>query len=107
MDLESTLMNFHAVEYSFQAKAWQYQGKGAWYFISLPKDISKEIREHFKELEEGWGRLKAKASIGSTEWDTAIWYDSKQSCYLLPLKAEIRRKENIIEGRKVKAKIFI
>ena len=45
--------------------------------------------------EEGWGRLKATIKVGKSEWQTAIWFDTKQDTYLLPLKAAIRKKEKI------------
>ena len=80
------------IKYSFSAKLWQHQAQGGWYFVSLPKEISKEIRENLKWQEEGWGRMKATASINELEWDTAIWFDKKQDTYLLPIKADIRKK---------------
>ena len=83
------------IKYEFSEKVWQHSSLGGWYFISLPKEMSKEIRNMLRSEEEGWGRLKAVARIGKTEWKTAIWFDSKNETYLLPLKAEIRRKENI------------
>ena len=64
-------------------------------FVSLPKEISIDIRNIFKCLEEGWGRLKVTAIIGNTQWQTAIWFDTKQDTYLLPLKAAVRKKECI------------
>ena len=48
-----------------------------------------------KMEETGWGRLKAVARIGNSEWKTAIWFDTNHRTYLLPVKAEIRKKENI------------
>lgn len=63
--------------------------------MSLPAEIAVEIRENMKWLEEGWGRMKATAKIGNSQWETAIWFDSKHKTYLLLLKAEIRKKENI------------
>ena len=54
-----------------------------------------EMRNIFKCLEEGWGRLKVTAIIGNTQWQTAIWFDTKQDTYLLPLKAAVRKKECI------------
>lgn len=39
--------------------------------------------------------LKATARIGNTEWQSAIWFDTKADVYLLPLKAELRKKEKI------------
>lgn len=82
-------------KYDFKARPWQHAGPGGWHFVSLPQVMSASIRKDSKWEEEGWGRLKAKAKIGKTEWPTAIWYDSKRKTYLLPLKAEIRKKENI------------
>jgi len=95
------------VKYQFTAKPWQYTGKAAWIFVSLPKKMSKEIRSHFKHEEEGWGRLKATAQIGNTEWKTAIWFDNKADTYLLPLKAEIRKKENVVVDKVVKVMVWV
>lgn len=95
------------IRYEFKAKVWQHSLPGGWYFVSLPIELSKEIRENLKWQEEGWGRLKASAKIGITEWETSIWYDKKQKTYLLPLKAEIRKREKIKTSEEVKTFIWI
>lgn len=100
-------MKKRIVKYQFSAKPWKYSGKGAWIFVSLPQELSQEIREVFLLNEEGWGRLKVTAKISETEWQTAIWFDSKQKTYLLPLKSEIRKKEKIELGKKVEVTILI
>jgi len=56
--------------------------------------------------EEGWGRLKATARIGGTEWKTAIWFDTQWDSYLLPLKAEVRKKEKINTKNVIKVLIL-
>ena len=91
-------MNNCEIEYEFTAKIWYSE----WYFVSLPKELSKDIRESFMHLEEGWGRLKTFAKIGNSEWRTAIWFDTKQQTYLLPIKAEIRKKEKVGKNDEVK-----
>lgn len=98
------------IEYKFTAKMWNYSstvGTYGWYIACLPKEISKEIRENLKFLEEGWGRLKMTAKIGNTQWETAIWFDTKLQTYLLPLKAEIRKKEKIETDKELEIKIWI
>jgi hypothetical protein len=95
------------IKYEFTAIPWQYSTSGGWYFVTLPIDISKAIRENLKWQEEGWGRLKAIAKIGNTEWQTAIWFDTKYNSYLLPLKAEIRKKENIQPDENYLITIFV
>jgi hypothetical protein len=90
----------------FKATIWQTNGKGAWFFVSIPESYSKEIRENCKSLEEGWGRLKIVAIIENFEWKTAIWFDSKRNIYLLPLKAEVRKTNNLESGQGIELTIL-
>lgn len=95
------------LEYRFTAVSWQHSSPGGWCFVSLPDDVSKEIRANHQWQEEGWGRLKAIAKIGKTEWSTAIWFDTKSDVYILPLKSEIRKKENLSVGSKCNVSVWI
>jgi hypothetical protein len=95
------------IKFEFITKIWQHAGQGGWHFVSLPQALAKKIRDNLKSEEEGWGRLKAKAKIGNSEWETAIWFDTKMNTYLLPLKAEIRKKENLETDKNIKTTIWI
>jgi len=98
------------VKYEFSATAYKYSSSkemSGWTFVSLPKELSTEIRDKFKALEEGWGRMKVTAKLGESEWQTAIWFDTKQDTYLLPLKAKIRKQENVVLGEDVHVIILI
>lgn len=83
------------IRYEFSAEVWRYHMEGGWYFVSLPPETSKEIRENLGSQEQGWGRMKATAQIGNSQWDTAIWFDTKHNRYLLPLNASVRSKEKL------------
>lgn len=100
-------MATHGLKYEFGAKPWRYAGPNGWTFISMPTTMAKEIRDNLKSEEEGWGRRKAIAKIGNTEWTTAIWFDTKLTTYLLPIKAEIRKKEGIEINKRLKVSIWI
>ena len=92
------------MDYAFSAKAYQYSSSEemcGWTFVSLPKELSMAIRANFKGLEQGWGRLKVTAKLGGSQWQTAIWFDTKQDTYLLPLKAQIRKQEKVAPGDEV------
>ena len=95
------------IKYEFTAKMWQHSRPNGWHFVSLPAEISTEIRENLKWQEEGWGRLKATVKIGNSQWETAIWFDTKHKTYLLPLKADIRKKENIATDKDIKTIVWI
>jgi len=95
------------IHYTFESMLWQHASPGGWYFISLPADMASEIREKSGWQEQGWGRLKATARIGNSEWDTAIWYDTKHQTYLLPIKAAIRAKERLQVNTFVQATLWL
>ena len=66
-----------------------------------------EIRENLGWQEEGWGRLKAFAEIGTSKWQTAIWFDTKYKTYVLPLKADIRAKEKLELNMVIKSTVWV
>jgi hypothetical protein len=81
----------------FDAKIWIYPGMAAWHFISLPKKDAAKIRVDFATKKRGWGSLPVRVKIGKSTWKTSIFPDTKAETYLLPLKAAIRKKENLGE----------
>ena len=95
------------IKYDFLAKTWKHCSAGGWVFVSLPLNITSEIKEHLKWQEERFGRLKIIAEIGNNKWDTAIWFDTKYETYLLPLKLDIRKKEKINTGDIIQIIIWI
>lgn len=95
------------IKYEFSGKMWKDASPGGWHFISMPKDLSKEIRENLKWQEEGWGRMKALAKIQQFEWKTAIWFDTKMDTYILPVKAEARKKSKIEVNQNIEIEIWI
>lgn len=100
-------MVIKGIKFQFAAIPWKYEGSNGWYFVSLPQELAIEIRGVVKSEEQGWGRLKATAKIGSSEWKTSIWFDTKRKTYLLPLKAEVRKAENLIVDKSVEIILWI
>jgi len=100
-----------AMEYEFIGQFRKYKDEDTcgWNFLFMPQDLAKEIRAMHKHQEEGWGRMKVTAKIGGSEWKTSIWFDTKNDTYLLPIKAEIRKKEKIeMEiGNEIKTTIWV
>lgn len=98
------------LSFTFTAECWLWQGKGAWHFITLPKDKSEEIKffnENMHDKLRGWGAVRVQVTIGATTWDTSIFPASKLGAYILPVKADVRKKEKIIVGNRVKVTLKI
>lgn len=93
--------------YKIRSKVFKYPGMAAWYFIGVPKKQSEEIRKRFGPRARGWGSLPIQVTIGTTSWKTSIFPDKKSGTYLLPLKADVRRKEAIDDGETVTVTIEI
>jgi hypothetical protein len=83
------------LEYSMRAKVWLYPGAGGWHFVTLPAKDSAAIKRAFGVAQRGWGSLPVIATVGKTTWKTSIFPDKKIGAYVLPLKADVRKKENI------------
>lgn len=83
--------------YKLKSKILVYQGMSAWRFLVLPVAAGKEIKETNGKSAKGWGSLPVSVSIGHTTWQTSIFPDKKAGTYLLPLKAQIRKKEDIAD----------
>ena len=98
------------LEFSFSEKCWLWQGKSTWYFITVPKSHSEEIKffteNHFGKR-RGWGAVRVTAHIGNSEWQTSIFPSTSLNAYMLPLKQEIRKKEKIVAGAVVKVQLHI
>ena len=95
------------VRYEIQAEAWRIPGPGGWYFLTLPKQESVEIKAVFAMLRKPYGSIPVVATIGKTSWKTSIFPDKKSDTYSLPLKAEVREKEAIEAGDTVRFQIEI
>jgi hypothetical protein len=72
-----------------------------WHFVTIPKEISENIEKEFDYLKKGWGSLPVAVTIGKTTWKTSIFPDKKTGGYVLPIKADIRKRENISANDKI------
>lgn len=100
-------MAIETKNYSFRAKVWIYEGPGGWHFVTLPKKLAGEIRLFHGQMAKNWGSIAATTTVGKTIWKTSIFRDTKSESYVLPLKAEIRRKEKITAGKMLQVRIEI
>lgn len=82
-------------EYKFDARIWLYPGKAGWCFVTLPLDVAEDIDYYFADNKRGWGSLPVQVEVGDTKWKTSIFPDKKSKSYLLPVKAEVRKKEGL------------
>ena len=99
------------LSFSFSAPCWRWQSIAtAWYFITLPEEQSEEIKffsENVHGKRRGWGAVRVQATIGETTWQTSIFPYSQSKAYILPVKAEVRKKEKILVDNMVEVQLKI
>ena len=94
--------------FKVRSEVWLYPGQTSnWHFVSLPRKQSDTIKKEFSGVKRGWGSLPVRVTLGKTTWKTSIFPDKKENTYLLPLKADVRRKEGVRAGESVSLVIEI
>lgn len=96
------------MKYEFSAEVWKWSGMAAWHFVTVDADVAARIREDRAGAPRvGWGSIPVSVTVGSTTWKTSIFPDKKSGSYLLPMKADVRKKEDISAGDSVSVQLSI
>jgi hypothetical protein len=90
------------------AQLWRWSGGsgGNWFFITIDGEAGETLSATrlMRRLEtgtaRGFGSMRVSARIGESRWDTSV-FPQKEGGWLLPVKAAIRRIEEIGEGDRV------
>ena len=86
---------------AFTGPLWLWTGENArWHFITVPEEFSGELRAHAMASLRGFNSVKARATVGNVTWRTSV-FPMKSGGYLLPVKADVRRKAGITAGDEV------
>jgi len=84
---------------TFNAELWLWEARADnWTFVTVPADISEDIRELAAAPRRGFGSIRVQAAIGSSAWRTSIFPDATHGCYVMPVKAKVRKAEGLGEG---------
>ena len=77
---------------------WLWTGEGgSWHFLSIPEEQAGEVRAQALAARRGFGSVRVEARIGAVAWRTSL-FPQKSGGYILPVKAEVRRKAEIAAG---------
>ena len=87
--------------YLFEAQLWADEGPGAWHFLTLPAELTEEI----KAVRSANAARRVEAQVGESRWSTALF--PHDDAYVLPVKADVRRRETLAVGDRIKASIEV
>lgn len=73
-------------------------GQGAWHFLTIPAEQAIEIRVHgLGAARRGFGSVRVAAAINGVSWRTSV-FPQQDGGYILPVKADVRRRAGIAAG---------
>jgi Domain of unknown function (DUF1905) len=88
------------------ASLWLWRGKAkdgsptktAWTFLTITGAVADAIRAAAPGRSAAWGSVYVTARIGETEWRTSVFPSKEAGGYLLPVKASVRKAEQLADG---------
>ena len=89
----------------FSGKIWFWRGPAPWYFVTVPAKQCLDLKALSGFVTYGWGMIPASVRIGKTEWKTSLF--PKDGRYIVPIKASVRKVENLEEGDKVTVRLEV
>ncbi len=78
------------------------EGKGSWHFLTIPPEeaIAIRLESAASGVRRGFGSVRVEATINRVAWKTSI-FPQKSGGYILPIKADVRRRAEIAAGDEV------
>ena len=89
----------------FNGKIWFWHGPAPWYYVTVPEEQSRDLKAILGFVTYGWGMVPAVVRIGKTEWKTSLF--PKNGLYIVPIKANVRKAENLEEGGDVTVRLDV
>ena len=96
---------FVIIEFDGDVFRWEAREDSAWFFTSVPPELSEEIREIPRPY-RGFGSVRVRANIGGSEWTTSI-FPSSDGSYVLPLKKAVRDAEGLFDRGPVTVRLEV
>lgn len=81
---------------SFTGTIIHWRGPAPFYFVAIPDDQVGEVHWAARIASYGWGCVPVDASANQLAFRTALF--PKEGGYMLPLKAEVRKKLGVELG---------
>jgi len=89
----------------FSGKIIFWRGPALCFFVTVPKEQSRDIKAISGIVTYGWGVIPATIWIGKTKFTTSLF--PKDGLYLVPIKASVRKAENLEKDDEVTLRLEI
>ena len=91
--------------FEFSGKIFFWRGPAPFFFVAMPDEESRDLKAVSASVTYGWGVIPVQVRIGNTQYKTSLF--PKDGRYLVPIKASVRKAENIDEDDEVMVQLEI
>jgi len=93
------------MDIEFTGSIWFWRGPAPWFFVTVPAEQSSDLKGISGFVTYGWGVIPVRVRIGKTEFQTSLF--PKDDRYIVPIKASVRKAENLEEGDNVTVRLEV
>jgi hypothetical protein len=87
-------------------KMWS-NDEGRMHFMSVPADLSGEIKAHAMLVRRGFGSVRVEVTLDEIVWRTSVFPVKSSGGYFLPVKMDVVRKADIAAGDEVTVRLAL
>jgi hypothetical protein len=91
------------MDIAYSGTIWYWRGPAPHYFVTVPAEQCRDLAAIARSVTYGWGMIPAAVRIGTTAWQTSLF--PKDGRYIVPIKASVRRAEQLAEGDTVAVRV--
>ncbi len=88
-----------------KGEIWFWRGPAPFYFVTVPEAESRNIKAVSGIVTYGWGVIPVRVRIGNTGFTTSLF--PKDGKYIVPIKASVRKAENLALGDEVTVRLEV
>jgi len=75
------------------------------HFMSVPEELSGEIRAHSMLVRRGFGSVRVEVTLDDVTWRTSVFPSKSSGGYFLPVKMDVLRKTGFAAGDEVRVEL--
>jgi hypothetical protein len=89
----------------FNGNIWYWRGPAPWFFVTVPVQQCHDLKAIVGLVTYGWGMIPVHVWVGKSKWTTSLF--PKDGSYIVPIKASVRKAENLKEGDQVTIRLEV
>ena len=84
------------MEFEVTGPVVEWRGPAPHHFVVVPPELAEAIQDVAAAVTYGWGMVPVRLTLGAQTWTTSLW--PRESTFVVPLKAAVRRAEQVDLG---------